>query len=471
MNLNKPLAHTLLATALMAALSGCSFQPHYQRPALPVADQWQQPADTTTGKAASDIAWNEFFRDSDMRQLISLALANNRDLKVAALNVESARAQYQITGADLMPSVGAELSKTAEHLPGGLYSTQSTGPVTYQQYQGDLAVSSWELDFWGRIRSLRDQSLEQYLADQSTQQATRISLIAEVAQAYITLSADSDLEKVAQQTAASQTKSLSIANARYRAGSASQQDVLQAETTVKSAEADVQMYQRQKQQALNALALLVGTRLPAGIAQHATLQKSWFFPPLNAGLPSQVLTRRPDIIAAEHTLKAANANIGAARAAFFPTISLTASGGSMSGGLSQLFDGGTGAWSFVPSINLPIFEGGRNRAQLDVAKISKRIDIANYEKAIQQAFKEVSDALIGEQTYQREIVSRHDDLTVNQKYYQLAQLRYQTGVDDYLQVLTAQRSLYSAQQTYISVLASSLNQQVTLYKVLGGGWQ
>ena len=221
----------------------------------------------------------------------------------------------------------------------------------------------------------------------------------------------------------------------------------------------------------NALRLLVGTQLPAGMEEHASLNKTWHFPALPAGLPSDLLTRRPDIIAAEHTLKAANANIGAARAAFFPSISLTAFGGTASSSLGNLFDGGTAYWNFVPTISLPIFDGGKNQANLDIAKVSKRIEIANYEKSIQQAFKEVDDALAGQATWHNELLAREQDTAATQRYYELAQKRFRAGVDNYLNVLVAQRSLYQSQQTQISTHLSTLSQQITLYKVLGGGWK
>lgn len=464
---NVKLAWLPALTALV--LSGCTLQPEYKRPDMPVANQWQ--GQQTQGNNAAEMPWSAFFKDDTLRQLIALALQNNRDMKVAVLNVESARASLGVASADLLPGVNASLSKTSEHLPGNLYSTKTTGPVTYQQYEGKLAVSSWEMDFFGRVRSLRDRALEQYLSTDATRQATQLSLVAGVAQSYITLCADSDLYKLAGETAASQHESLRIAQAKFNAGAVTEQDVLQAETSVKSAEADVAKYDRLRRQDANALQLMLGSALPAGTLAHATLEKRWVFPELDAGLASDVLTRRPDIIAAEHTLKAANANIGAARAAFFPSISLTASGGTASSSLGHLFDGGTGAWSFGPSLSLPIFDGGKNQSNLDIANISKRIEVANYEKSIQTAFKEVSDALNGNDTYVREVKSREEDVTANGKYYQLAKLRYDNGADDYLDVLTSQRSLYSAQQNYISTLSDSITQKITLYKVLGGGWK
>lgn len=461
--------HRLAPALLVLALVGCNLQPHYDQPAMPVPNQWQEAGGAAATSEA--IGWQQFFADPALHQLIQLALANNRDLKVAALNVESARAQYGIQRAALLPTIDAGASLTSTHLPGNLYSTKSTGPATYQQYEANLGVTSWELDFFGRVRSLRDQALETYLATEATSRATQISLVADVATSYLTLSADNDLLHLARQTAESQQNSYNLTKLSYDHGASTEQDLAQAETALKSAVADVAKYSRQVRQDINALRLLLGTEVPNVLVNNAGLNRDWRLPALPAGLPSDLLARRPDIVAAEHTLKAANANIGAARAAFFPSISLTASGGSASDSLGHLLEGGTAAWSFVPSISVPIFDGGKNRANLEVAEVSKRIEIANYEKAIQQAFREVSDALAGQATYQDELSAREQDTAANQRYYDIAQLRYRQGVDNYLNLLVAQRSLYQAQQTEIATQLSSLTQKITLYKVLGGGWK
>ncbi|MFS2225466.1 efflux transporter outer membrane subunit [Pantoea sp. B65] len=459
-----------LALIITLLLTGCSLQPAYQRPALPVDGQYAPTSGQQPGNGA-DMAWQNFFTDPVMKQLITLALENNRDLRVAALNVEVARSQVQIDRAALLPTVDLSASQTATHLPGNLYSTKSSGPVTYHQFDTSLGVTSWELDFFGRLRSLRDQALESYLATDATQRATRISLISEVASGYLSLCSDNALLKLAQDTVKSQQTTYDLTKRSYDAGVSSDQELAQAETSVRSAQADVASYSRQVRVDINALTLLVGTRLPGNLLASAELNKAWNFPPTPAGLPSDLLTRRPDIISAEHTLKAANANIGAARAAFFPSISLTASGGSSSSSLGHLLEGGTGAWSFGPSISLPIFDGGVNQANLDVAQAEKRIEVANYEKAIQTAFQEVGDALAGEDTWKDELKARQQDLAANQRYFHYAEIRFHQGVDSYLNVLVAQRSLYSAQQTAITAQLGQLNQQVTLYKVLGGGWK
>lgn len=458
-----------MPSLLLMFLSGCNLQPAYQRPESPVSVKWNDKA--TVGIIAYETKWVDFFQDPVLKKLISEALNNNRDLRVAALNLEKAGAQYRVTRADLFPEIDTNMNKTAQHLPGGLYQTQQTGAVSYQQYEVNMGVASWELDFFGRLRNLKDEALENYLSYEATEQATRLSLVANVAQAYITLCADEDLLRVARSTSKSQKDSLRITQEKMNAGTVTAQDVLQAESSVRSADADTAKYERQSKQAQNELQLLIGNTLPENIVKEATLERKWVFPDLDAGLPSDVLTRRPDIISAEHSLKAANANIGAARAAFFPSISLTATGGTTSSSLGGLFEGGTASWNFSPSINIPIFDAGKNRAELDQANIMKKIEIADYEKAIQQAFKEVSDALSGVETYKNEANARQRNLEVNDKYLHLAHLRYDRGVDDYTNVLTAQRLYYSSQQEYISVLADSLNQKVTLYKVLGGGWR
>ncbi len=458
----------LLPLAVTLGLTGCTLQPNYHRPAMPVDAHYDQA--TPVGNVA-DLPWQNFFNDATMRQLIDLSLKNNRDLRVAALNVEQARASVQIDRAALLPSINATASQTSAHEPANLYNTQSTGAVTYHELNAGLGVTSWELDFWGRLRSLRDQAQESYLSTAATERATRISLISQVASAWLTLCSDNDLLHLAEETVQSQQKSYELTRLSYNGGVSSEQDLVQAESTVRNAEADVASYTRQVRQDVDALRLLAGTDLPATLLKNATLDSNWQFPATPAGLPSDLLTRRPDIIAAEHQLKAANANIGAARAAFFPSISLTASGGSTSSSLGHLLEGGTAAWSFVPSINLPIFDGGVNEANLDIAKIEKRIEIANYEKAIQTAFKDVNDALAGQDTWQNQLTALQKEVAATQRDYDYSELRYKQGIDNYLNVLVAQRSLYTAQQALIAAHLGQLNQKITLYEALGGGWK
>ncbi len=465
--MHKPLTIGLLPVLVLV---GCTMEPDYQRPSLPVDSSFVQQGPHLAGNGA-DIRWQNFFTEPMMHQLISLALKNNRDLRVAALNVEVARSQVTVSRSALFPSVDLNAGETAAHMPGNLYNTRPGGGVTYHQFDANFGVTAWELDFFGRLRSMSHSALERYLAMDATQRAARISLISQVAVSYLSLCADNELLHLASDTAESQQKSYDLTKRSYDGGVSSEQDLVQAETLVRTAQADVATYSRQVRQDTNALMLLVGRDLPASLLANASVQKTWHFPATPAGLPSDLLTNRPDIIAAEHTLKAANANIGAARAAFFPSISLTAMGGSTSGRLSDLLSGGTAAWAVSPSLDLPVFRGGQNVANLNIAKLQKRIEIADYEKTIQTAFKEVGDALAGQETYQDELNARQLDELASQKNYDLANVRYREGVDNFLNVLVAQRSLYSAQQLLITTRLGQLTQQVMLYKALGGGWK
>lgn len=464
---NKKFVATLSATALALSVASCSLDPDYHRPAMPVSQSWQN------GGGASNVAaydWRQFYRQPGMQKVIGLALNNNRDLRIAALRVQEAQAQFRISRSALMPTIEAGASETSQRLPGGLYNTRDSGAVTYHQYEAGVGITSWEIDFFGRIRSLNERALQTYLATAAMEQATRITLISEIAAAYLSLATDKDKLKLAQQTAESQRASLKLVQYRVETGTDNDQARAQAELSVADAEADVQRFSRQLEEDINALTFLTGTAVPPDVIAEATLKKDYQFPDLRAGLPSDLLTRRPDIIAAEHNLKAANANIGAARAAFFPSISLTADAGTMSGSLGNLFEGGTATWSFIPSINIPIFTGGRNMANLDSAHLQKREEIAQYERSIQQAFREVADALAGKNTWHQEVAARSRSNAANERYYKLSQYRYQGGIDGYLNVLVAQRSNYQSEKDLLDARAGELNQNVTLYKVLGGGW-
>lgn len=382
---------TLLSLAVATALAGCSLAPTYERPQAPVdaaypsGPAYGAPGQAAAGApAAADVGWRDFFGDPLLQELLALSLANNRDLRVAALNVEAAR---------LNPSGQAGISRS---------------------YQVGASLSTWELDLFGRIRSLSEQALQLYLAQDETRLATQLTLVAETANAYLTLRADQELLALTRQT----------------------------------------------------LAAGIGAQLDQAVA----LPDGVVLADLPAGLPSDLLARRPDIRAAEHQLQAANASIGAARAAFFPRISLTGSAGTASASLGGLFDAGSGAWSFAPQISVPIFAGGALRASLDLAKIQKDIGIARYEQAIQSGFREVSDALAGRGTLQEQIRSQELLVQANQRAYDLSQQRYQQGIDNYLSVLDSQRSLYTAQQTLVETRLARLSNLIQLYKALGGGW-
>ncbi|MGU0631983.1 multidrug efflux RND transporter outer membrane channel subunit OprM [Pseudomonas aeruginosa] len=452
---------SFLSLAVAAVvLSGCSLIPDYQRPEAPVAAAYPQGQayGQNTGAAAvpaADIGWREFFRDPQLQQLIGVALENNRDLRVAALNVEAFRAQYRIQRADLFPRIGVDGSGTRQRLPGDLSTTGS--PAISSQYGVTLGTTAWELDLFGRLRSLRDQALEQYLATEQAQRSAQTTLVASVATAYLTLKADQAQLQLTKDTLGTYQKSFDLTQRSYDVGVASALDLRQAQ------------YTRLVAQDQNALVLLLGSGIPANLPQGLGLDQT-LLTEVPAGLPSDLLQRRPDILEAEHQLMAANASIGAARAAFFPSISLTANAGTMSRQLSGLFDAGSGSWLFQPSINLPIFTAGSLRASLDYAKIQKDINVAQYEKAIQTAFQEVADGLAARGTFTEQLQAQRDLVKASDEYYQLADKRYRTGVDNYLTLLDAQRSLFTAQQQLITDRLNQLTSEVNLYKALGGGW-
>jgi multidrug efflux system outer membrane protein len=475
---------TALAAAVAAAFGACSLMPAYQQPAAPVPAVYPAgPATGATGPTAADIGWQDFFADAQLRELIALALANNRDLRVAVLNIEQARAQYRIQSAELLPHLAANASSSLSRTPADLSTTGQAG--IFRQYGVNLGVSSWELDFFGRLGSLKAQALEQFLATEEARRSTHISLVAEVASDYLTLLADTDRLALAQRTLQSQSASYALTKRTSEVGLASALTLRQAQTSVESARADVARYSGQLAQDRNALALLVGAPLPPSLAGPSTAVADAIdtaaaatalpdtlnaLPDLAPGLPAELLQRRPDILQAERQLRAANANIGAARAAFYPSISLTADAGTASSALSGLFKGGAGSWSFAPQISLPIFNAGSNQANLDVARVSRDIDVAQYEKAIQTAFREVADALALRQTLQRQIEAQNALVDASADSYRLSEARFRRGTDSYLQVLDAQRSLYAAQQDLIGTRLSRVSNLVTLYKALGGGW-
>jgi len=449
---------------LALALGGCvNLAPDYQRPAAPVAEQW--PATTTSSPTSAEVTWQSLFVDSRLRDTVALALANNRDLRVAALNVEYQQAQYRIQRAALLPAVSATADGTRQRA----LSDASTSVSS--QYSVGLSVSSYELDLFGRLGNLKDAALEQYLALEQTRRSTQISLVAEVASAWMTLAADQQLLKLANQTYTSQQKTYALVQQSHGLGGTSGVSLAQARSTVESARADAANYASQVEQDRNALALLVGQRVDSTLLPGDSQGNAALLVSVPAGLPSTLLQRRPDVLAAEHTLKAANADIGAARAAFFPSVTLTASGGSASSQLSGLFKGGSGAWSFAPSINLPIFTAGSNRASLDAAKVNRQIEVATYEKTLQTAFSEVADALSVRAHINERLDAQRNLTDATQTSYSLSLALYKQGSDSFLDVLDAQRSLYSAQQALISLQLAEQVNRVTLYKTLGGGWQ
>ncbi|MFP8967514.1 AdeC/AdeK/OprM family multidrug efflux complex outer membrane factor [Pokkaliibacter sp. CJK22405] len=466
----------LLSMAAVAViLAGCSMAPTYERPASPVGDSWPigeayQPQ-RGQGLNLSTMGWRDFFADQQLEQLIALSLTNNRDLRVAALNVQEAQANYRIQRADQLPSLDASATESRSRTPADLsYGGEAT---IGSQYNVGVGISSYELDLFGRIQSLKTQALQQYLATEEAQRSTQISLISEVASAYYTLAADQERQRLAKGTLKSQQDSFHLTKRSFELGVSTELDLQQARTSVETARYDAARYTSAVAQDLNALRLLVGSEIPQDLMPKASVDTKamvTLLPEIPPQLPSEALLRRPDILQAEHQLEAANANIGAARAAFFPTISLTASYGTASSSLSGLFNSGSQAWSFAPSITLPIFNAGRNQANLDVAKIQKNIYIAQYEKAIQTAFREVADALADQGTLDEQLDAQQSLVDASQRSYDLSDARFRSGVDSYLTVLDSQRSLYTAQQNAITVRLARQNNLITLYKVLGGGW-
>ncbi|AWM60150.1 AdeC/AdeK/OprM family multidrug efflux complex outer membrane factor [Stutzerimonas stutzeri] len=461
---------SLLTLALVAALGGCSLIPEYQRPDAPVAADWPQGEAYPQGAAQASeraLGWREFFRDPALQQLIEVALENNRDLRIAALNVDAYRALYRVQRADVLPAVSADGSGTRSRMPGDLNMTGE--PAISSQYSATFGVS-WELDLFGRLRSLRDQALEEYFASEAAQRSTQISLIASVANAWLTLQADQALLQVTRDTLKTYEQSLGLTQRSFDVGVASALELRQARSAVDSARVSIEQYTRLVAQDRNALTLLLGQALPAGLPSSDGLERTQLAA-LPIGLPSDLLQQRPDILQAEYQLRAVNASIGAARAAFFPRISLTGAAGTASSELSGLFDGGSGYWSFSPSISVPIFNAGQLRANLDYAQISKNIQVSQYEKAIQTAFREVADGLAAQATYTRQVQAQRDLLQTSEDYYNLAERRYRTGVDSYLTVLDAQRQLFNVQQQLIGDRLAQMTSEVNLFKALGGGWQ
>jgi len=457
----------VLALAALLTMTGCaSLAPEMKLPDAPVPARYEDSNAVTSTELAD---WRGFFADERLRALIDRALLNNRDLRVATLNIERARAQYQVQRADLLPTVNAQASGTHQRTSGDVNGTGVT--ITSHQYAASLGVASYELDLFGRVASLRDQALSQFFATESAQRATRISLVAELANAYLTHAADRERLQLANDTLASQQASYDLVRQRHALGTASALELRQAQTTVESARVDVARYTSLLAQDRNAISLLVGMPVSDRQLAEVPIDTLNALPEIDAGLPSQLLQRRPDIVQAEQTLRGANASIGAARAAFFPSITLTASAGSASANLSDLFRGGQGAWSFAPQITLPIFDGGRNQANLKIAETDRDIAVANYEKSIQSAFREVADALAERSTLGEQLDAQLALTEATAETHRLSQARFERGVDSWLQVLDAQRSYYAARQNLIATRLSRLTNQVTLYKALGGGWQ
>ncbi len=461
-----------LCVCLGIGVPGCSLIPKKSWLEVPAENAWPQGAAYAQPGLieanAPRVLWNDFFRDDGLRRMIAVALENNRDLRVAALNVQAYRAQYRIQRSALFPSVDVNGSGNRQRLPADLSSTGSAG--IQSQYGLNVGITSYELDVFGRVSSLNAAALENYLATAQAQNSIRIGLIADVASAYLTWRTDQALLELTTRTLDSYSASLALTSQAHQAGTSSELDVRQARTQVDTAKAQMLQYTRQVAQDVNALRLLLGANLPNDLPNGVPLDGA-VLADIPVGLPSNLLRHRPDILQAEHQLLAANANIGAARAAFFPSIRLTATAGSASSELGDLLNGGQGSWSFAPQINVPIFNGGRLRASLDYAEIQKDISVAQYEKSIQTAFREVADGLAAQGTFGKQLQAQRDLVMDSRAYFDLAQQRYETGVDSHLTLLDAQRLLFTAEQRLLSDQLLKLDSQVQLYKALGGGWE
>jgi len=455
-----------LIVACALALNACtSMAPNYERPAPPVAPTYPTgPAykDVSGGTPAADLGWRDFLKDARLQRLVEIALANNRDLRIAALNVQQVQAEYRIQRSALFPTVAAFADESASRTP------TSSVPVRRQWEAGVQA--SWELDLFGRLRSLSDAALEQYFASGEARRAAQILLVSQVADQYLALLAFDEQLAVTRQTLATAEESYKIVKLQFDTGTAPELSLQQALSVVELANANLAAQERARAQAENGLVLLLGQPLPADLAPATALGQQQILADIPAGLPSDLLTRRPDILEAEALLKSENANIGAARAAFFPNISLTASVGTASAALSGLFGAGSLAWSFAPSLVQPIFEGGALRANLDLATIRKDIGVAQYEKAIQTAFSEVADGLAARGTFDEQLAAQERYTATQQRSLELSQFRYRNGVDSYLQVLTAQTGYYNAQLALVAAREQRMVNLVDLYRALGGGW-
>ncbi|WP_416462559.1 efflux transporter outer membrane subunit [Rubrivivax gelatinosus] len=458
-----------LTLVALAALTACaSLAPEYTRPAAPVPEAWPSASAAVAAGAAALPDGRAFVADARLRRTIELALDNSRSLRLALLAIEQARASYRIQAADQLPTLSATGAQSASRTPA---EASSSGQVLHTRtYSANIGVSAFELDLFGRVRNLSESALESYLATEEAARSTRIALVAEVATAWLTLQADQAQLALARSTLDSQRRTYELTRQRHALGSDSALTLAQAQTSVEAARRDAAAYEATVAQDLNALRLLVGADLPADALPPAADPgaEATALVALPAGLPSALLQRRPDVIAAEHSLKAANADLGAARAAMFPTIQLTASSGTASRSLSDLFKGG--AWSFAPSVSLPIFDGGATRAGVAQAEAARSIQVATYEQTVQTAFREVADALAVRATIAERLDAQAALVDASKRAWRLADARWKAGAASYLDALDAQRTLYAAQQTLLTLRLAEQSNRVRLFEVLGGEW-
>ena len=462
---------SLVTAGLLAGLAGCSFTPEYHQPVAPVPATIGEPSE---GVSAAEVTvslqgWKDVFIDPQLQRLIETALEQNRDLREAVLNVEAARSQYRIQRSELLPTVGVYGEGGRQRVPGDLSPTGST--TTSGQYAAGV-MASYELDFFGRLRGLSEEALESYLATEEARRSAHISLVAEVASAYLNWVVNSQLLELARHTQATRERTVDLVERQHQVGVATQLDLSQAKGALHEARSRTAEFDRLVQQDINALQFLTGSSEALQMtAAPDDLQNVVKLADIPSALPSSVLLNRPDILAAEHTIRAANGSIGAARAAFFPRIVLTGAAGTASADLSNLFSSGTGAWSFLPRLDLPIFDFGNRQANLDLAVVRRDIRINQYERAIQTGFREVADALVARSRYVDQLDAQEDLVEEAERTHTLSSYRYETGIDSFLQVLDAQRTLFNAQQSLLGTRAEQQLNLVQLYRSLGGGWE
>jgi len=464
---------SFLLVGIVLILAGCTMAPKYVQPAAPIPADWpsgtayEQSQASTNSLTVPDLRWQEFFTDEKLQQVIAMALTNNRDLRLAALNVELARSLYGIQRNQLYPTLYATASGGKSHSAADL--TQPGESQTTERYDVNLGVFSWEIDFFGRLRSLKDRALEEYLATEQARRSAQTLLVSAVANTYLAVAADRENLILARTTFQSQKAAYDLMQRRFAVGIATVLDLLQAQTPMETARRNIAIYTQRVAQNENALNLLVGTWVPAKLLPAELNRVS---PPheISPGISSEVLLRRPDVLQAENMLKAANADIGAARAAFFPRISLTTIIGTSSGDLSGLFKAGSGTWSYAPQLVMPIFDS-RTWSAHEAANLQREIAVTQYEKTIQNAFRDVADALAMRGTVDQQVSAQQSLVNALAETHRVSTARYEQGIDSYLSVLVAQRSLFAAQQVLVSLRLSGLTSQVQLYAVLGGGWE
>lgn len=465
-----------LAAGFALALGGCSMIPDYHRPAAPVAKAW--PGESSTTKDAEAVGfddWRAFDRDPVLQGLIETALTNNRDLQIAQHQVEASSAQFDIENAALFPTLDGTAGANVQKMNSRIWSlSQGNGPFYMRQYAVGFGVSAYEVDLWGRIRSASHASFDRYVADALGRESMRLSIIASVTTAMLNWVANNQALLVTRNVLDNRRHTYMLVRQAANVGTGTQLDVAEAESALRDAETNLQIYTRQREQTMNQLELLVGAPLDAStraaLERKSSLEDIVPFPDVPEGLPSDMIARRPDILSAEQTLRASNDDIGAARAEFFPKIQITAANGTASNNITRLFQSGMGAWNIAPQITLPLFDAGRLTAQLHQAKARKKEEIARYEKTVQTAFREVADALAGRGTYLEQLSAQLALVQASNRQYQLALARFKGGYDPYLDTLVAQRTLYTAQLVMITTRLEQMSNTVTLYKTLGGGW-